>query len=129
LSELRIHCKFLQRRVYDRAGCKENCKDFTVSLTTFDVFNKTQMCVSVITEKHNASKDWNSVILMFLRSFIIYLVFGCACRVEQGEERGEQFRGRRITAGGAEKSQQYHKYFRQYCTFVSERPQVRKWGH
>ena len=36
--------------------------------------------------------------------------------------------GRRITEGGAEKSQQCHKYFLQYSTFASERPQVRTWG-
>jgi len=41
---------------------------------------------------------------MFLTSFIIYLVFGYALRVEQGGSRGEQFRGRGITAEGANKS-------------------------
>jgi len=30
--------------------------------------------------------------------------------------------------GGAEKSQQCHKYFLQYSTFASERLQVRTWG-
>jgi len=34
---------------------------------------------SVITGKENASKDWNCMILMFLTSFNIYFVFGCAC--------------------------------------------------
>jgi len=33
-----------------------------------------------------------------------------------------------MTAGGAEKSQQCHKYFLQYSTFTSERPQFRTWG-
>jgi len=33
-----------------------------------------------------------------------------------------------MTAEGAEKSQQCHKYFLQYTTFASERPQVRIWG-
>jgi len=43
LSELHIHCKSLLKRVYDQAGCKEHCKDFTVALTIFDIFNKKQM--------------------------------------------------------------------------------------
>jgi len=38
---------------------------------------------------------------------------------------GSQFAGCRITAGGAEKSQQCHKYFLQYSTFTFEKPQVR----
>jgi len=42
--------------------------------------------------------------------------------------KGAQFPGRRITAGGAEKSQQCHKYFFQYTTFASERAQVRTPG-
>jgi len=29
---------------------------------------------------------------------------------------------------GAEKSQQYRKYFLQYSTFASERPPIRTWG-
>jgi len=33
--------------------------------------------------------------------------------------------GRQITAWGAEKSQQCHKYFLRYSTFVFKRPQVR----
>ena len=37
------------------------------------------------------------------------------------------YRGRRMTAEGAEKSQQYHKYCLQYSTYTSERPQVRTW--
>jgi len=41
----------------------------------------------------------------------------------------ESLCGRQITAGGAEKSQQCHKYFLQCSTFASERPhQVRTWG-
>jgi len=35
---------------------------------------------------------------------------------------------RRMTVRGAEKSKQSHKYFLQYSTFASERPQVRTWG-
>jgi len=57
---------------------KEYCKDFTVALTIFHVFNKTQMYSSVITGKENASNIWNCIILMFLTSFIIYFVFGYA---------------------------------------------------
>jgi len=30
--------------------------------------------------------------------------------------------------GGVEKSQQCHRYFLQYSTFASERPQARTWG-
>ena len=33
-----------------------------------------------------------------------------------------------MTAVEAENSQQCHKYFLQYSTFASERPQVRTWG-
>jgi len=35
--------------------------------------------------------------------------------------------GLEITAWGAEKAQQCHKYFLQYSTLGSERPQVRTW--
>jgi len=37
-------------------------------------------------------------------------------------------RERRITALGAEKSQQCHMHFLQYSEFASEIPQVRTWG-
>ena len=47
---------------------------------------------------------------------------------QRGGAREEQFPGSQITAGGAVKSQQCHKYFPQYSTFASERPQVRTWG-
>jgi len=47
-SELHIHCNSLLTRVYDHAGCKENCKGFTVALKMFDVFNKKQMCDHVL---------------------------------------------------------------------------------
>jgi len=33
-----------------------------------------------------------------------------------------------MVAGDTEKSQQCHKYFLQYSTFASERPQVQTWG-
>ena len=36
--------------------------------------------------------------------------------------------GQQIAAGGAEKSQQCHKYFLQYSKFASERTQFRSWG-
>jgi len=36
--------------------------------------------------------------------------------------------GRQMTAKGAGKSQQYHKYCLQYSTYAFERPQVRTWG-
>jgi len=40
----------------------------------------------------------------------------------------ESLRGRRITAGGTEKSQQCHKYFLQYSKCAFERAPVRLWG-
>jgi len=58
--------------VYDHAGCKEYCKDFTVVLKIFDVFNKKQQYDSVFTGKENASKNWNCILSMFLTSFNIY---------------------------------------------------------
>jgi len=54
LSELDIHYKSLLTRVYDHAGCKEYCKDFTVALKMLDVFNKKQMHVTVMMGKENA---------------------------------------------------------------------------
>jgi len=80
-------------------GCKEYCKDFTVALTIFDVYNKTQMYDSVITWKENASKDWNCIISIFLSSCIIYFVFGYACRGRTKGGKGEQFPGGLITTG------------------------------
>jgi len=40
----------------------------------------------------------------------------------------ESLQGRRMTEGGAEKSQQCHKCFLQHSRFASERSQVRIWG-
>jgi len=57
LFELHIDCKSRLTRVYDPAGCKEYCKDFTVALNMLDVFNKKQMHDSVITGKEDVSKD------------------------------------------------------------------------
>jgi len=54
------------------AGCKEYCKDFTVALKIFDVFNTKQQYNSVFTGKENASKNWNCILSMFLTSFNIY---------------------------------------------------------
>ena len=68
---------------------------------------------------------------MFLTSFIIYFVFGSACKGRQRGGKGGTIPrapnhcGGRMTAGDAEKSQQCHKYFLQYSTFASARPQVR----
>jgi len=56
LSELRIHYKSLLTGVYDHAGCKEYCSDFTVAVKIFNVYNKKQMYDSVFTGKENASK-------------------------------------------------------------------------
>jgi len=39
-------------------------------------------------------------------------------------EGAESLQGCRITAGGAEKSQQCHKYFLQYSKFAFERTQI-----
>jgi len=76
LFELHVRYKSLLTRVYDYAGCKEYCKDFTIALKMFDVFKKKQMYDSVITGKENASKDWKYIISMFLASFNMYLAFG-----------------------------------------------------
>jgi len=54
----------------------------------------------------------------------------CIRRLIRGVTRGgngAQFPGRRMTARVAKKSQQCRKYFLQYSTFASERPQVRTW--
>jgi len=72
LSELHIHYKSLLTRVYDHAGCKEYCKDFTVALKFFDVFNKKQMYDSVFAGKEIAYKNLSCILSMFLTSFIIY---------------------------------------------------------
>jgi len=51
--------------VYDHKGSKEYCKDFTVVLKIFDVFNKKQMYDSVFTGKEIADKIW----IAFYRCF------------------------------------------------------------
>jgi len=43
LSELHIHYKSLLTGVYDHAGYKEYCKDFTVALKIITVIYKKQM--------------------------------------------------------------------------------------
>jgi len=85
-------------------GCKEYCKDFTVALTIFDVYNKTQMYDSVITWKENASKDWNCIISIFLSSCIIYFVFGYACRGRTKGGKGGTIPRGTNHYGGAEKT-------------------------
>jgi len=81
LSELHIHYKYLATRVYYHAGCTEYCKNFTAALNMIDVIDEKQMHDSVITGKEYASKDWTCVISMFLTSFNVYSVCGCACFV------------------------------------------------
>jgi len=57
------------------------------------------------------------------------LKYGQLCTgVQRGGAMGDKFPRRRITALGAEKPQQCHKYFLQYSTLAFERPQVRTWG-
>ena len=77
LPELHIHQKSLMMRVYDHAGYQEYCKDFTVALKMFDVFNKRQMYDNVIMGKENASRDWNCIISMFLRRFNVCYICSC----------------------------------------------------
>jgi len=48
------------------------CKDFTVTLKFFDVFNEKQMYDSVFTGKKIAYKNLNCILSMFLTSFNIY---------------------------------------------------------
>jgi len=79
LSELHIHYKSLLTKVYDPAGWKEYCKDFTVALKMLNSVNKKQMYDSVIKRKENASKDWNCIISIFPTSSNIHFAFGYAC--------------------------------------------------
>jgi len=79
LSELHIHYKSLATRVYYHTGCTEYCKIFSVALNMIYVIDKSKC--SVITGKEYASKDWTCVITMFLTSFNVYFVCGCACFV------------------------------------------------
>jgi len=44
-----------------------------------DVIDQKQMYDSVIAGKEYASEDWTCVISMFLTSFNVYFVCGCAC--------------------------------------------------
>jgi len=44
-----------------------------------DVIDKKQMHDSVATRKEYASEDWTCVMSMFLTSFNVYFVCGCAC--------------------------------------------------
>jgi len=73
LSEVHIHYKSLPTGIYDHAGYKEYCRDFTAAPKVLDVFNMKQMYDSVFTGKENAYKNWNCIVLMFLTSFSIYI--------------------------------------------------------
>jgi len=69
--------------------------------------------------------------LPFWCSFAVYECMGQG-RNEGGKGNSspvvESPWGPEITAWGAERNQQCHKYFLQYSAFASERPQVRTWG-
>jgi len=56
---------------------------------------------TVITWKENASKEWNFIVFLFLSGFIVYFVFVYACRDRTRGDKGEQYPGRRITAGAS----------------------------
>jgi len=56
LSKLHLDYTFLLTRVYDHAGCKQYCKDFTAALKMFSVFKKKRMYNSVFMRKENTSK-------------------------------------------------------------------------
>ena len=71
--------KSLATRVYYHARCTEYCKKFTVALKMIYVIDKKQMHDSIITGNEYASKDWTCVISVFLTSFNVYFVCGCAC--------------------------------------------------
>ena len=60
-------------------GAKDISKHFTVALKLIDVIDEKQMHDSVITGKEYPFKDWTCVISMFLTSFNVYFVCGCAC--------------------------------------------------
>ena len=49
--QLHVHNKSFLTGIYDHAGCNEYCKDFTVALKIFNVFDKKQMYDSVVTVK------------------------------------------------------------------------------
>jgi len=54
-------------------------KNVAVALKMINFIDKKQMYDIVITGKENASKEWNYIISMFLKSFFVYFVFGYAC--------------------------------------------------
>ena len=70
LSELHIHYKSLQKRVYNHAGCIQYWKNFTVALKMINVVDKKQTYDSVMTRKENASKECN-YISMFLTWWVL----------------------------------------------------------
>ena len=81
--------------------------------------------------KTTASTSYNHAFDWLSRVF--YVEIGSSYRRNE-RGKGDTIPGRRVTmghrmtAGGTAKCQQCHKYFLQYSTFASERPQVRTWG-
>jgi len=59
-----------------------------------------------------------------------YTMQGCNERGQEGSNSpgAETLWGRRMTAGGAENSQQCHKYFLQNSKFAFIRPLIQAWG-
>ena len=80
-----------------------------------------------ITEKQNSQQ----YVVLYTEISWTGLLYSGYLLSGRGVTRGTkeaQFTGRRITVGGAAKSQQYHKYIIQDSTLASERPQVQTWG-
>ena len=77
LSELHIHYKSLLTGVYDHAGCKEYCRDFTVALKIFDIKNN---CTTVYLRwKKMLLKIGIAFYRCFWRALIPIFLFGYAC--------------------------------------------------
>jgi len=74
--ELHIHYKSLVTGVYDHAGCKEYCKDFTVLLKNFDIKTTVRQCIC---GERKCFKNWNCMLSMFLTSFNIYFSLEPIC--------------------------------------------------
>jgi len=62
-----------------------------------------------------------------LAKVLIYYKYGQRS-IDQGRNKGGTIPRAPNHYGCAEKSQQCYRYFLQYSTFASERPQVRTWG-
>ena len=91
--------------------------------------------VSVYATVHDGVLKLNSSKFTFtsadLNIFVIFNAKSVVLNRRQGHNeggKGTQSPRRRITAGGAEKSQKCHKHFLQYSAFPSERPQVEHGG-